>query len=117
MRIRKCAASSVEGFVVGSPSASFGTTNGSCHQREDRARPHGDSGPADNLQHAQRMSYLHVPPLIPAYHGDAEHFHLWRLDHQENRLQVAASRACAVLIDNDLAAGLAPSNWTRQTKK
>jgi len=40
----------------------------------------GDVCSADQLEHAERVSYLFVAPLIAADNSDAEHFGLRRLD-------------------------------------
>jgi len=70
------------------------------------AGDNGDVGASDDLQEAQRVRDFLVAPLIAAHHGDAQDFHLRRLNQHEQGLHVAAAGARAVFVDDDFAAGL-----------
>ena len=59
-----------------------------------------------------------VPPLIAAYYsGFQKHLHLRRLNQQQQRLQVAASRAGAILIDKLYRRIRASKNARKRTRK
>ena len=55
---------------------------------------------------SQRVRHFFVAPLISADHRDAQHLHLRRLNHQHQRLHIAAAGAGAVFVDDDFAARL-----------
>ncbi len=75
-------------------------------ERKRRAGHYGNVGASDDLQEAKRMRYFFVAPLVSANHRDPKHLDLRGLDHHEQGLQIAASGAGAVLVDDDLAARL-----------
>ena len=79
------------------------------HQRESRSEHDGNIGAADDLEQAQGVRDFFVPPLVPGHHGYSQHFHLRRLDHQQDSLHIAAARAGTILVDDYFAAGL--SAW------
>ena len=63
------------------------------------------------------MRYFFVAPLVSADHGDAQHFHLRRLDQQRQRLHVAAAGAGTIFVDNDFAPRLAPGERACQQQR
>src|SRR5215467_14760385 len=67
---------------------------------KNRARNNRNIRAANNFKKAQRVGDLLVAPLIAGHNCNAQNLYLWRLNHYEERLQVAASRAGAVLIDD-----------------
>src|ERR1019366_10790250 len=75
-------------------------------QRKRRAGHYGNVGASHDFEQTQRMRYLFVAPLVAADYRDSQYLDLRRLDHHKKGLQVAASGAGAVLIDDDLAARL-----------
>ena len=89
----------------------------SVHQGKRRAAHHGNIGAAHDLEQAERVRHFFVAPLVAAGHGDAQHFHLWRLDQQSQCLHVAAAGAGTIFVDNDFAARLAPSERARQQQR
>jgi hypothetical protein len=52
------------------------------------------------------MRNFFIAPLIPADYGDPEYFDLWRLNYQQQGLEIAPTGPGAIFIDDDLAAGL-----------
>jgi hypothetical protein len=78
----------------------------SANQRERRAAHYGNVGASDDFEQAQSVRYLFVAPLISTDHRDSKHLDLRGLDHYEERLQIAAAGAGAILVDDDLAARL-----------
>src|SRR3984885_14325705 len=73
------------------------------HQGECRSRNYRNIGAADDLKQTQRVCNLLVSPLISADHCDPQDFYLWRLNHHQRRLHVAAAGARAVLVDDYFA--------------
>src|SRR6266481_4811290 len=58
----------------GKPCFLFGTDEGKNRSRNDR-----HIRPSDQLQHAQRVLRLFIPPRVTRNHRDAEHLNLRRL--------------------------------------
>src|SRR5579872_1966326 len=79
------------------------------HQRILRARNNRDVGAANQFQHAQSMRDLVVEPLVAGHNRDSKYFDLRRLNHEEDRLLIGASRAGSVLINDDFLFGLRPA--------
>src|SRR6202158_1359428 len=78
----------------------------SANQRKRRAGHYGDIGASNDFEQAKRVRHLFVAPLVSTDYRDPKHLDLRRLDNDEESLQVAASGAGAVLVDDDLAARL-----------
>src|SRR5258708_3428993 len=87
------------------PHLSFFTA---AYQRENGSRHYRNIRPADNLKQPERVRHLFIAPLVSAHNGDPEHLDLRRLNHHENRLQVAAAWPRTVFIDNHFAPLLSP---------
>ena len=87
------------------------------HQRKYGSGHDRNIGAANQLQQPQSMRYLFIAPLIPADDGDAQHFHLGRLNQGQQRLQIAAARPRTVLVDDDFPTLLRVSQAIRDQKK
>ncbi len=87
------------------------------HQRKSRTRNYGNIGAPDNFKQSQRVSHLLIAPLIPADHSDAKNLNLRRLDHQQQSLHVASAGARAVFVDDDLAARLGETSFSRKKQQ
>src|ERR1700683_2241799 len=74
-------------------------------QRERRSGHNRNVGAADDLQQAQRMRHFLIAPLISAYHRDAKHLYLRRLNQYQQGLHIAAARPRTILVDYDFATG------------
>jgi len=73
---------------------------------EDGSGDDGDIGAADDFDEAEGAGDFFVAPLVAGDDGDTEDFDLGGLEEDEEGLHVAAAGAGAVLVDDDLAAGL-----------
>src|ERR1700730_1948157 len=72
-------------------------------QRKHGAGHHRNVRTPDDFEQTDRVRHLFIAPLVAAHYGGAEHLNLRRLNHHEKRLQVAATGAREILVDNDLA--------------
>lgn len=86
------------------------------YHRKSRARHDRNIGAANNLKQPQRVRNFFVTPLISANHRRAQHFYLWRLGQDQQRLHIASAGAGEILVDDDLAALLSRGCRTRQRK-
>src|ERR1700730_8847395 len=48
-------------------------------------------GTADDFEQAERMRDFFIAPLVSADHCGSQHLNLWRLNHYQKRLQIAAA--------------------------
>src|SRR5580700_7715821 len=71
----------------------------------------------DDFEQAQGVRQFLIAPLVPARYGNAQHFHLRRLNHGQQRLHIAAARPGAVFVDDDFAAWLGPRGGRRQERE
>src|SRR4029077_19418186 len=84
------------------------------NQRKRRAWHYGDVGASNDFEQAESVRHLFVAPLVSTDHRDPKHLDLRRLDHYEERLQVAATGTGAVFVDDDLAARLGGGKTGRE---
>jgi hypothetical protein len=70
------------------------------HEWKYGSRHHRNISTANQFQQPQSMRDLLVAPLVPANDGDAQHFHLGRLNQGQERLHIAAAGSRTVLIDD-----------------
>src|SRR4029077_2681954 len=86
----------------------------SANQRKRRAGRYRDVGASNDFKQAESVRHLFVTPLVSTDHRDPKHLDLRRLDHYEERLQVAATGTGAVFVDDDLAARLGGGKTGRE---
>src|ERR1700676_1110567 len=78
----------------------------SANQRKRSAGHYRDVGASNDFKQAESVRHLFVAPLISTDHRDPKHLDLRRLDHYEESLQITATGAGAILVNDDLAARL-----------
>ena len=88
-------------------------------QGERCAGHNGNVGASHDFEQAKRVRDFFVAPLVSANDRDPQYFDLRRLDHDQQRLHVAAAGAGAILVDDDFAAGLGcrGENGRREAKQ
>src|ERR1700682_1375236 len=84
------------------------------YQGENSARGYGNVGAANDLEQAKGMSHFLVAPLVSADHSYPQNLDFRRLNQQKQGLHVAATGSGTILVDDDLAPLLGPTEGACQ---